>query len=410
MARANSSSVARYEQRILDYEAARETRRPRPAPPIRARRRAAPRRSTRYRLRRIVALTLAILVVVSLTSFAAAMSAPSNTSLGVRAVEWLRDNGAAALVSDVESVYYSLNAPSTGGPALKRLPRVGCAHAAQVASYAPAPIAPVISPALAGRGRVAREPGRWSRGAAPVLVTTFRPDPNYPQMVAGVAWIDHTRTSAGAVPGPVRATERRQPARGGAAPACARGCWRRSTAASSSRTPAAGSSPRGIVYAPLKDGQATLIGYGDGTVDVRTWTGGPDPGPGVAFARQNLPLIVAGGQLNPHLSQRLAVGRDARQRGPRVALGCRHRCPRQPDLRGRRHPDRSESRARSSSTPARSARWSSTSTTSGRRSTSTATFGAGEPAKLLPGMNRPATRYLTPDDRDFFAVYARRGR
>ncbi|MFZ0378149.1 MAG: hypothetical protein WAL38_10005 [Solirubrobacteraceae bacterium] len=35
------------------------------------------------------------------------------------------------------------------------------------------------------------------------------------------------------------------------------------------------------------------------------------------------------------------------------------------------------------------------------------TFAAGEPAKLLPDMNRPATRYLTPDDRDVFAVYGR---
>jgi len=30
------------------------------------------------------------------------------------------------------------------------------------------------------------------------------------------------------------------------------------------------------------------------------------------------------------------------------------------------------------------------------------------PANLLPDMNRVATRYLTPDDRDFFAVYLRR--
>ena len=35
------------------------------------------------------------------------------------------------------------------------------------------------------------------------------------------------------------------------------------------------------------------------------------------------------------------------------------------------------------------------------------TFGAGEPGKLLPDMNRPDTRYLTPDDPDFFAFYAR---
>jgi hypothetical protein len=33
--------------------------------------------------------------------------------------------------------------------------------------------------------------------------------------------------------------------------------------------------------------------------------------------------------------------------------------------------------------------------------------GALEPHNLLPAMNRPATRYLEPDDRDFFAVYSR---
>jgi hypothetical protein len=33
--------------------------------------------------------------------------------------------------------------------------------------------------------------------------------------------------------------------------------------------------------------------------------------------------------------------------------------------------------------------------------------GARDPGKLLPDMARPATRYLTPDDRDFFAVYLR---
>ena len=59
---------------------------------------------------------------------------------------------------------------------------------------------------------------------------------------------------------------------------------------------------QGHLYAPLRYGQATLIGYTDGAVDVRTWTGGRDPGPAIAFARQNLPLIVENGQLNPALS------------------------------------------------------------------------------------------------------------
>ena len=33
--------------------------------------------------------------------------------------------------------------------------------------------------------------------------------------------------------------------------------------------------------------------------------------------------------------------------------------------------------------------------------------GAQQPSKLLEGMERPAERYLAPDDRDFFAVYRR---
>jgi Phosphodiester glycosidase len=45
-----------------------------------------------------------------------------------------------------------------------------------------------------------------------------------------------------------------------------------------------------------------LIGYRNGTIGVRTWTGGSDPGPDVGLARQNLPLMVEHGQLNPGLS------------------------------------------------------------------------------------------------------------
>ena len=33
--------------------------------------------------------------------------------------------------------------------------------------------------------------------------------------------------------------------------------------------------------------------------------------------------------------------------------------------------------------------------------------GAEDPKNLLPGMSRSATRYLEPDDRDFFTVYSR---
>jgi hypothetical protein len=36
--------------------------------------------------------------------------------------------------------------------------------------------------------------------------------------------------------------------------------------------------------------------------------------------------------------------------------------------------------------------------------------GAGEPSNLLPEMFRSDTRYLEPDERDFFAVYVKGGK
>ncbi len=83
------------------------------------------------------------------------LAQPSDSSLGIRAVEWLRDNGARGLVNCVESIYYSFNAPSTGGPTLRALPnQPGVAASAAgalhhgIRSHHPPAIRPVIDPAL----------------------------------------------------------------------------------------------------------------------------------------------------------------------------------------------------------------------------------------------------------------------
>ena len=39
---------------------------------------------------------------------------------------------------------------------------------------------------------------------------------------------------------------------------------------------------------PLADGNATLVGYRDGRVAIVKWSGGPNAGPNVAWARQSL--------------------------------------------------------------------------------------------------------------------------
>src|SRR6478609_2544998 len=132
MSSPSREAIERYEARILAYERGRESRaNPRRVPPparaaapgvrprdtSRPRVRAHPRPAAlRLRARRIVVLTALILVLDLAVSFWGAISAPSNVSFGVRAVEWLRDNGAAGVVSEIERIYYSLNAPVTGGP------------------------------------------------------------------------------------------------------------------------------------------------------------------------------------------------------------------------------------------------------------------------------------------------------
>jgi hypothetical protein len=345
-----------------------------------------------------------ILLLDLVFSFYSAMTKPSNVSFGVRAVEWLRDNGAAWLVSDVESIYYSLNAPSTGGPSLKRLPKVGSAAGTKAASDAPASIPPVITPPLPGEGQW-RGTGPLVGGAAPMLVTSFRPDPSYPQMVAGVAWIDHTRTSVALYPG------RYEPPNDGSQlaevpPQLRSGLLATFNSGFKLEDSGGGFVSQGHVYAPLKDGQATLIAYSDGTVDVRTWTGGPDPGPGIVFARQNLPLILENGRLNPQLSNdslwgatlgnavrvwRSGVGVDAHGNLLYAAA----------DIQTAQSLAGILQRAGAVRAMELDINYEWTTFNF------YGAFGADDATKLLPGMSRPATRYLSPDDRDFFAVYAR---
>ncbi|HUE25195.1 MAG TPA: phosphodiester glycosidase family protein, partial [Solirubrobacteraceae bacterium] len=360
----------------------------------------------RARLRRIFALTLLFLMAYVSIAFVTAMEAPSNVPFGLRAIEWMRDNGAAWVVSDIERYYYSLNAPSKGGPALKRLPKVGLGAGAAASGYQPAAIAPAINPPLPGEGQW-HGTGPLVRGSPPVLVTTFRPDPNYPQMVAGVAWVDSTRAWLQLYPG------RYEPPNSGNAVAEVPTQLRAGLLATFNsgfklEDDGGGFVAFGHVYAPLRDGQATLIRYRDGTADVVSWSGGPAPGPNVEFARQNLPLIVDGGQLNPNIQDgsqwgatlgnavrvwRSGVGVDAR--GNVIYAAADNQTAQ----------SLAEILQRAGAVRAMELDINSEWVTFNFYGS----WGAAGPQKLLPDMSRDPTRYLTPDDRDFLAVYARRG-
>jgi hypothetical protein len=346
------------------------------------------------------------------------MLQPSSLPLGVRSVEWLRANHGNWLVDTAEHYYYSWQAPDKGGPQLKSLPAVGLArtartsprttsslHARNHPAVWPPSIRPVFARPLPGEG-VWRRTGPLVAGHPPVLVTTFRTERDYPRIVAYVAWFDSKRTALAFYPG--RYEPPSAPVRGPmSVPYSQR--WRLLATFNGGFTYADGhngSSINGRSYEPLKDGLATLIGYRDGRVDIRTWRGGPNTGRNVVLARQSLPLIIRNGRLNPALNDstqwgytlgnavrvwRTGVGLD--RRGNLIYAAADYQTvttlarilQRAGAVRAMQFDINPE--------------WPSLITYSHRHGL--------EPVKVVPNVQQSATRYLVPDDRDFFAVYRR---
>jgi hypothetical protein len=271
------------------------------------------------------------------------------------------------------------------------------------------------------RSRSAHEPARivgpWRRtgprveGAPPILVTTFHPDPRDSSTIAYVAWIDHTRAALALYPGvtqPPLASPR------GPAEIPNGERWKLLAAFNGgfkfdSSGAGNGFSVDGHTYVWLKSGLGTLVGYRDGRVNIVRWQGPPTPRPDVAFARQNLPLLVDRGHPVAGLGNivawgrtlgggayvwRTGVGVDAHGNLLYVAAG--------------------------NQTPASLAaildragavraieldinpEWPTFNLFDHRGSLSSWMF--------VPNSQQNAGRYLRPDDRDFFAVYRRTGR
>ncbi len=362
------------------------------------------------RLRRVAIVAALVALIPAVISFAEMASSPSNTALGVRTVEWLRDNGLVGVVAQVENWYYTLTAPAKGGPALKSLPNVGrgavvATHVSAIdAGVRPARVRPLIWPWLAGEGVWhATRPGLGKQ--PPLLVTTIRDQPDYPRVVVGMAWINTKRTQIQLYPGrlepavtlPTRGPMEVPPASRGRLLATFNSGFKLSDSLG-------GYTVYGHTYAPMVNGLATFVGYRNGSVDIVDWRFGKRAPAGISYARQNLPLIVNDGKPNPTLSTtsawgttvgnailvwRSAIGIDRHGNliyvagNDQTVVSLAHALIRAGAVRAMELDINSY--------------WVSFITYGG--------WNALAPSNLLPDMNRPTTRYLTPDDRDFFAVY-----
>ena len=372
----------------------------------------------RRRVRRLLALALVVLLTPVVYSYVTTMLQPSSLPLWPRTVEWLRANHGNWLVDNVEHYYYTWKAPKKGGPQLKRLPTVGVAAVPPKSTtrgtasvrHRPAVVWPrriqtVFAHPLPGEG-VWRGTGPIVRGRPPVLLTTFRTEVDYPRIVAYVAWFDHTRTSVAFYPG--RYEPPSAPVRGPMqVPYGER--WRLLATFNGGfiyRDGSNGSSIDGRRYEPLKDGLATMLAYRGGRVDVQTWHGGPVAGPQIAFARQSLPLIIDHGRLNPALN-------DSSQWGYTLGNAVRvWRTGAGIDRRGNLIYAAADYQTvvtlarilqRAGAVRAMqldiNPEWPTLITYTHH--------GGLDPRKIVPNYQQSLTRYLVPDDRDFFAVYRR---
>lgn len=362
-------------------------------------------------LRKIAAVVLALFLATASLSYVQALTYPGNASWQVRTVEWVRDHGGSGTVNVVENWWYAHNAPTGTAPAPGSVPLQSAgADSASGDGPAPAPL-PLLPGAapLPGEGQWVPSPQRV-RGA-PVLYTGyFRPDPSYPSQVVGAAWVNQTVASTHLIAGT------REPTSGGPGQAQVTPAMRPTLVAAFNsgwkmKDINGGFYVDGHTVLPLRDGAASLVIDKAGRVTVGQWGRDVTMTPQVSAVRQNLALVIDGGQAVPGLSDNAAgdwgsprnqfqytwrsgVGTDQAGNlvyvaGDKLTLaGLAHAMVQAGVQRGMEldiHPGM---------------------VTFNTFHRSPGGYLGLAAAKLLPGMPQPATRYLNPDQRDFFAVTA----
>jgi len=372
----------------------------------------AKRRSVRRRLIGVVVVVL--LLGVPGVSYAQALAYPGSASVQMRSVEWLRDHGASPLVDRVENWYYTMHSPTGSAPDPAALPATsagGVGASGLLSRVAPRTHLPI----LAGHSLVPGEgtwvPGRLDPAGAPAIYTSFvRPDPKHPSVVAGVAWIRAGDTSAHLVAGT------REPGgsgwRGGAqvppvdVPALVatfNSGWKMSGAHG-------GFYLAGRSDGSLRGGQASLVIDASGAATVGQWGRDVRMSPQVVAVRQNLALIVDNARpaagLTANAGQRWGNTRNQYQYTWRSGVGV--------DAAGNllyvggvNLTLQALAAAMTDAGVVRGMELDIHSNMVSFASWAPAPTGSVVPTKLLPNMNRPADRYLVPDQRDFFYLTLR---
>jgi Phosphodiester glycosidase len=270
---------------------------------------------TRGRGRWIVAAVIVALLSPSAWSYGAALAAPGNLPLSVKSVEWLRDHHGRWLVNDIENFWYNHHKPKKGGT-----PKEGFGRLVPATSPAssgpnatqpnqgvqhlppPAAIPPIVANPLPGEGQW-HPLGQLVSGVPAMYSAYLRPDPVYTSLVTGVAWMDPTLVKAVLYAGVQEPGGRGWRYQAPIAPADRTNLLAAFNSGFKLSDSRGGYFAEGRTIRALVPGAATLAIRADGTPTVGQWGRDIHMGPDIAFARQNLALIVDNGQPVPDIDR-----------------------------------------------------------------------------------------------------------
>ncbi len=163
---------------------------------------------------------------------------------------------------------------------------------------APAPIVPIVSPAVSGEGQWSPS-GRLVDGVPAVYTTVLRPSAIHTSYVVGIAWMDTTLLKAtlysgSLIPGggPYSHTAPVSPTDATSLVAAFNAGFLMDAANGGYYTD-------GKTVDPLRTGAASFVIYQNGTSTVGQWGRDVSMSPDVVSVRQNLDLLVDNGQVVP---------------------------------------------------------------------------------------------------------------
>jgi hypothetical protein len=289
-------------------------------------------------VRTLQVLALAVLVFIGIVGYSVGgyLTRPGNDSVSQRVAEWGRDHHLGSLVTWLEQVQYSQNKPKKGGTVKGGLPTIKTEKPAPKAQpdipHTPLPEKPVL---LAGTGLPGE--GVWktvvvNKGLPAVQLTYVRPDAVHTSYYAALMWMDpklltgrlHEGIPGGDPGGTWTTPPQLTPELAKTVAAAFPGGFRTNNSAVGNR---GGYYDDGREAEPLRAGAASLVIYQDGTATVGQWGRDVAMSPTVRSVRQNLDLLVDGGNVNPSCSTDSSpiwgytVGNDAYV--PRTAIGVR---------------------------------------------------------------------------------------